>query len=193
MSFFGPRLPAPPARPSYRNPEWIEAPQNVVPASVALDVPLVRRPDLALWIAGGLAFPSGLSFDMHAVATGARAAPFLGLGNGSDPRVGVLLGDGRKVPTRPLRDLRPFLRRPDEPVLRWVRAGGSDRRSQASFWLWPLPPPGPLTFVCAWAEEGVEETRGSVDSERIRAAAGLAVEAWPDERPLAPSEDEVVI
>ncbi len=60
-------------------------------------------------------------------------------------------------------------------------------------WLWPLPPPGPLTFVCAWPAEGVEETHAQIDGAEILAASARAVELWPDDRPLPPSEDDVVI
>ena len=60
-------------------------------------------------------------------------------------------------------------------------------------WLWPLPPAGPLTFVCAWPAEGIEEISAQIDAAPILEAASRAIELWPDERPLPPSEDAVVI
>jgi hypothetical protein len=32
--------------------------------------------------------------------------------------------------------------------------GGSDRYWTQQYWCWPLPPPGPLTFVCEWPASG---------------------------------------
>jgi hypothetical protein len=36
--------------------------------------------------------------------------------------------------------------------------GGSDRRWDGDFWVSPLPPEGPVTFVVSWPRHGVTET-----------------------------------
>jgi hypothetical protein len=59
VSFFGDPAPPPPPTPSYRTPAWLGPPDNVLPATVALDVVLVRRPNLAIWVAHALVFDSG--------------------------------------------------------------------------------------------------------------------------------------
>jgi hypothetical protein len=51
----------PPAEPEYRPPEWSQPPENVMPAAFALDALVVRRDALAVWIADGLAHPTGLA------------------------------------------------------------------------------------------------------------------------------------
>jgi hypothetical protein len=40
---------------------------------------------------------------------------------------------------------------PDPPALRLVRWEGYDLLAwEVDVWLWGLPPPGPLAFVCRW-------------------------------------------
>jgi hypothetical protein len=55
-------------------------------------------------------------------------------------------------------------------------------------WIWdmeyrvrPLPPPGPLAFVCAWPGRGITSARVEVDGAAIREAADAAVTLWPDD------------
>ena len=45
----------------------------------------------------------------------------------------------------------------------------------------PLPPPGPLAFICAWPGRGIAASRTEVDGAAIRAAADTAVPLWPDD------------
>jgi hypothetical protein len=196
VSFFDQPPPAPPP-PDYRTPEWLAPPENVIPATVALDAVLVRRDDLAIWVADALVYPSGLSFGLFVQRRrpGDLHEPplFFGAPAADGPRFGVQLADGRKVLVEPLGDMRPFLERPTRAVLRPRSGSGGPGRSRAEMWLWPLPPPGALTFVCEWAAEGVPESRAQVDATTIVEAAGRAVEMWPDDRPLPPREEDVVI
>jgi hypothetical protein len=87
----------------------------------------------------------------------------------------------------------PYHRRPDQPVLRPRGGWGDSARTRVDLWLWPLPPAGPLTFVCAWPAENVDETSVKVEAEPIVAAAARAVEMWPDDRPLPSGEGDVLI
>jgi hypothetical protein len=200
MSFFDEpeAVPAPP--PSYRTPEWIGPPENVIPATVALDVVLVQRAVLAIWIADALVFPAGLTFAINVQRrqpSQRQPAPeppvFFGPVEPGGPRFGLQLADGRKVVVQRLGEMRPFLRQPDHPILRPRSGSGGGHLSRATMWLWPLPPAGPLSFVCAWPAEGIDETSAQIDTGPLLAAGARAVEMWPDDRPLPPSEDDVVI
>jgi len=197
VSFFDDAEAPPPAPPpDYRTPEWLAPPENVRPATVALDLVLVRRPDLAIWVSDALAYPAGLTFGVNVQTREARrepASPFFGETDAGEMRFGLMLADGRKVITQRLGDMRPFLDRPDRPILRPRSGSGGSNRSSAELWLWPLPPAGPLTFVLAWPAEGIDETSVETDATPIVAAAERAFELWPDDRPLPPSEDDVVI
>lgn len=176
---------------------WLGPPDNVLPATVALDVVLVRRPDLAIWVADALVFDSGLSFavNVHRREHRSEMTPpwFFGPDETDGPRFGLQFADGRKVLIQRSSDHKPLHVKPDEPILRPCSGSGGGHHSRADMWLWPLPPAGPLAFVCAWPAEGIEETSVQIDAEPILEATSRAIELWPDERPLPPSEDAVVI
>lgn len=62
--------------------------------------------------------------------------------------------------------------------------GGGLRHRSWSYWVSPLPPAGPVTFVCEWAAAGISETQISLDAQQILDAASHSVRLWPeDSRP----------
>lgn len=69
---------------------------------------------------------------------------------------------------------------PDSPVLMPQGGGGGMRRWSESFWLWPLPPEGRLSFVCEWPAFGIALTRADVDTAAIRDAAARSRALWDD-------------
>ena len=48
-----------------------------------------------------------------------------------------------------------------------------------SYWVWPLPPSGPVTFVCEWPAYDIAETRVTVEAALIIEAAERAVPLVP--------------
>ncbi|MDQ6947642.1 MAG: hypothetical protein M3256_15575 [Actinomycetota bacterium] len=62
--------------------------------------------------------------------------------------------------------------RPTTPILAGGGGGGGDGRFDMRYWVWPLPPPGKLTFLSEWPAHGLPLTRCEIDSEPIRTAAG---------------------
>jgi hypothetical protein len=193
VSFFEPR-PAgdePDEHVEYRTPAWREAPDNMLPASAALDVVLAATPEVGVSICGARVYPEGITFGLQLVRRSKsgeeeRYRPpllFHGPFREGDPRFGVAFADGRRAE---LHDRPPHEDGP--PAIRFAGGGGggSDRRWEGRFWLWPLPPEGPLTFAFTWPAKGIEETLVEVDSAPLRAAATRALELWPDERPEPP-------
>jgi hypothetical protein len=82
----------------------------------------------------------------------------------------VQFADGRKVTNL---DRYPFVPEdlpPDQPVLVEAGVGGEGGRlGRGAIWdlelaVQPLPPPGPLAFVCAWPARGIPETRVEIDA-----------------------------
>ncbi|WP_231861401.1 hypothetical protein [Frankia alni] len=55
----------------------------------------------------------------------------------------------------------------------------AEQTHRLRYWLWPLPPDGPLTFVAEFLARGLPESRVVVDGAVIRAAADRAVDLWP--------------
>ncbi len=76
---------------------------------------------------------------------------------------------------------------PAAPVLRLGGGGGSGGNWRQSVWIWPLPPPGRLTFVCQWPEAGIELTRNDIDAQPILDAAGRAQVIFSDAEPSEPA------
>lgn len=67
--------------------------------------------------------------------------------------------------------------------------GGGGRFYSEDYWVWPLPPPGPLAFVCEWPAYGIGLSRVEVEAERVRAAAADALAIWPEDDPFAEVEE----
>lgn len=65
------------------------------------------------------------------------------------------------------------------PMLHHSGGGATPSRANTTYWAWPLPPPGPLAFVCEWPKYAIPVTRQDIDGELIRRAAQGAVELWP--------------
>jgi hypothetical protein len=70
---------------------------------------------------------------------------------------------------------------PDQPVLVEGGGGVDDWSFDMDYRVRPLPPPGPLAFICAWPGRRISSSGMEVDSGAVRAAADTAVTLWPDD------------
>ena len=197
MSFFEPpeQVPDPPE--AHRQPAWLGPADNILGAAVPLRVVLARNENVALAITEATAFPNGVELNValrvRSLSREARQAlmhggPFHRHGlPGDDPaeippellRLGVLFADGRKATTL---DTRPWRveSEPTGPVLIQRGGGGGECSWDMRFWLWPLPPLGPLTFVAEWPLAGIAETHVATDAGPILEASTHAETLWPD-------------
>jgi hypothetical protein len=75
---------------------------------------------------------------------------------------------------------------PGRLVMLELGSSGSHRRWDGGFWVCPLPPEGPVTFIASWPRYGVAETRVELEGAAIREAAGRAVTLWSEEPELGP-------
>ena len=48
-----------------------------------------------------------------------------------------------------------------------------------SYWVWPLPPAGLMTFACEWAAYRITETSKQIEAEPIVRAARQSIRLWP--------------
>ena len=95
-------------------------------------------------------------------------------------RFGVEFADGRRATTI---DNRASHRdEPPEIVLMQRGGGGGGGGWEFGFWIWPLPPEGPLTFAVEWPSESVELTTSQLDVAPLLAAATRSEELWERRR-----------
>ncbi len=87
-------------------------------------------------------------------------------------RLGVEFGDGSKATNTEGRHAGAG--RPGTPVMNQRGGGGDGSSWRQTQWVWPLPPDGPLAFVCEWPSMGIPLTRAEVDSGAVRQAASRA-------------------
>ena len=186
---------APPAPPEpereYHPPPWLAPPANVLGCLVPLQLMLARTDTVAVAVAGVTAYPAGLELTVSVRRRGkgrtALEEPPFGFHRaprGEIPaevlRFGVQFADGRRATSLGGFSCPPE-QAPSHPTLTPRGGGGGGAQWDFGFWLYPLPPPGPLTFVCEWPSEGIELTRREIDGETIRQAAERAKVLWEDE------------
>jgi hypothetical protein len=191
MSFFD-RVPPPspepePDEPS--TPRWAR-PEAEFGGVVAAELLLARSDSAAIGVSGITAYRNGFEMELVVVLRKAnrRGRFFHDSFHGDfteDPlgpeilRLGVQFADGG-VATNLGRDLGyPGDDEPAGPMLMHGGGGGGDRRYDMRYWIWPLPPPGPVTFVCEWPALGIAESRAEVDGRAILDAAARSVAPWP--------------
>ena len=188
MSFFD-SVPSPAPVPSRPHHPW-DPPEAELPGVVAFRTLVLARTERAAVAVTGL---SAYSAGFEIFVTG-RFRPGTDTGPGERGpggpgsggplrsfRFGLQLADGTKVIGErggrgPDGDAEP-----DGPVLRMFLGGGSPRSSLSRWWVWPLPPAGPLEFVCEWPLLGIPESRAGLDAQSILDAAGQSIRLWPED------------
>ena len=149
-----------------RAPAWFSPPPNAVPAVQA--------------------YPTGLSLMLVARVRqrpGDRGSQRLMTYDPTSDqfvRLGVQFSDGRKA-TNLQRPRSPRAGEPPAGPLLTPRGSSETQGAwDATYWLWPLPPPGRLLIVAEWPALHLSETRAEVDADPILEAAALAVTLWPE-------------
>jgi hypothetical protein len=186
MGFFD-ELPAPEPEPVRRHHPW-EPPEAEFPGIVPMDTVVLGRTDqVAVAVTGISAFSAGMEIFLTArIRPSADRQDHLPGGprdlaaSRRSFRFGLQLADGSKAVGRgghrPDRGSEP-----GGPVL-WLFAGGGGPHSFVSrWWAWPLPPKGPLEFVCEWPTFGIAESRAGLDAQLILDAADRSIRLWPED------------
>jgi len=193
--FFEPPAPPPEPEPEPRQTPWFGPPGGTLPGVVALELVLAQTERVAVYVAQLLSYPTGFAFDVIAVSapgTEEELDPLLfGRHYRRRPRseeispemlrLGVQFSDGTKATNTSGRhfDSDP----PPGPVMQPAGGHGGGGSSQQTFWVWPLPPSGPLSFVCEWPVAEIALTRQQLDAQIILDAASRAQVLFPDHPP----------
>jgi hypothetical protein len=187
-----PREPDDPELDESPQPVWLNPPEDVLPGVVPMELIIGRSEQAVVMLAGLRAFPTGLAMNL-AVRTRVRVKRFdLNDEVFDGPyrhdrdddwrrdrlKWGFELADGRRAT-----NVDPWVggdpgSLPDHPVLSGGGGGGSDRSVDRDYWLWPLPPAGPLKIVCQWLKLGIEPTVSEIDGALAVAAAARSQPVW---------------
>ena len=173
-------------------------PDDVLGEAVPINFVLARTPRAAVTVQHITAYPTGFEFDvvvaariegeiwdpMHGLG-GFRGRPGQPGGEMADEilRFGIQYADGSKATSLGPPMIGPQDKRPEGPILQHQGGGGGGTVMTQRFWAWPLPPPGPLAFVCEWPKYGVPLTRheivnlGGAQTTSLRELIGLVEEA----------------
>jgi hypothetical protein len=157
-------------------------------------------PQVAVYLASVSAYPTGFTFDVFIVRADNEneLEPFdfehrmLAERTGEIPpgqlRLGFLFADGSKTTNTGgyFGWYDESGATPDAPLMSAMGGGGDDRVWHSSFWVWPLPPPGKLEFLCEWPGGEIPLTRSELDAAAIIAASSRAREAFSDDQASGP-------
>jgi hypothetical protein len=184
MRFLSRKPPARSLSPA-RTPHPWDPPQTEFPAIVPINtLQFGRSGDAAAAITGISAYSSGFEvFVTRLIRPGAPGiddpapgTPRAGLTAREPFQISVQLSDGSHViSSRPQGDSEPA-----GPILRPRGGGGTLHYQLLQWWAWPLPPSGPLEFICHWPALGPGDTRVRIDARVILDAAQRSIRLWPE-------------
>jgi hypothetical protein len=175
------------------HPPWLEPPRNEIGFAVPARLLLAQNDQVAVGLVNLVAYSTGVAFELAL-----RAAPghafghevLLGLGGfwqlapgqiGDDQivRFGVEFADGRRV-----LDMGAEPEGGDGPpaicLVPHGGGGGGGAVYEFGYWLYPLPPSGPVTFAVEWPAEGIPSTKRVLDASVIIDAGARATRLWND-------------
>jgi hypothetical protein len=170
-------------------------PENELPGGAGVSLVLGQSDDAAVGITNVEGFSTGWRFTLAVRLRRARAggrlhmlvSPHFEVALEERLLVGLAYADGRRASN--LHDAWPDETTDDDRLeLRPQDGGGGDRTHHQTYWVYPLPPEGPVTFVLAWPSFGLPETHTEFDSAAIRAAAERSRTLWPPQPPEEPEE-----
>lgn len=134
---------------------------------------LARTETVAVAVIGVWAFKAGFEFWVSARFHHAQPPAHGDMAPQESAHIGLQFADGRKAAnftTSPEAESTG----PPGLVLSTRGLGGGLRHREWSYWVWPLPPAGPVSFVCEWAAADIPEAQAMLDAQPILDAAGKA-------------------
>jgi hypothetical protein len=194
--FFGPQPQPPPEPPRREQPEWFGPPSGTLPGVVALELVLARSALAAVCVTRISAYPAGFAFELLTLSDadssedldphlmGFRHRRARAEGSDTQLRLGVQFSDGAKATSvGPRPGFAGRDEKPAAPVLHPQGGGGAPGGWRLGYWVWPLPPAGPLAFVCEWPAASIPLTRHDIDAQLVLDASARAQEIFPPGTP----------
>jgi hypothetical protein len=175
--------------------DWIHPPEDELGGIVPLDIEAIANPDLVIALTHLTVYPQGFSLRFIAL-TAAEPGELCSDDEGRDLalRFGVEFADGRRSDAKNhwiLRDGEdsehwrfPERLPPDRErdiFITGIGGGSLPTRHRCACWIWPLPPPGPLTLRAGWPAAGAPVQSIQIDAGTVLDAAAVSRPLWEDE------------
>ena len=184
-------------------PEWGGPPADTVAGLAPLSLLLAESEQVTVHLGDARAYPTGATMVLTArlkdpcsstdIGSGLRD-DLLGRGGGPVPALrgglwwGIDFPDGRHADARAARPetehpdcartsparAEDAAWRPAHPVLVPNAGVVEPAGIRVQYWLWPLPPPGPLTITCRWPEQRIDTTTAQLQARYLLDAAARA-------------------
>jgi hypothetical protein len=181
-----------------QRPTWFGPPDQELGVTVPVDRIVARSESGVVALSNAVVYSTGIVFDFAARARGLSRSQANRLfheqhlsGDAELPdsllRIGFEFADGRRASN--LGGLRAHGQimtpdaEPTEPVLMPTGGGGSETGTglvslRPAYWLWPLPPSGPLQIASEWPIVAIPLTTMEVDGGKLVEAARRPIDLW---------------
>ena len=164
-------------------------PQDEVGVLALASFVLARTLDVAVAVRSVTAFSDGLQLSVVVLFADEQAAEDVTWSlqdYGRSPgrfRLGCAYSDGRRATTG--RSDSPDVEKPGDetPHLVLLSSTASPLMWAGEYWLWPLPPAGPLVLGCRWPDRRIPETLAQLDAGPLLAAAESSRPVWEEPLP----------
>src|SRR3954451_1455201 len=184
-----------------RPPIWLGAPENELGVVVPEGIVLARSDRAVVALSHATVYSTGVGFEFVAVARGLVPSEAHRVFHDQHAfsedelpdamlRIGFELADGGRVSNfegwRAYRTLMDPDSEPRGPLL-FPHGGGGGNSSgsrvtmRPGYWLWPLPPPGPIRISCEWPFVDITLTTAEINSDALLRAARQSPGLWSEQ------------
>ncbi len=188
---------APPVREGVPpQPKWTGPPEDEVGVAVAARIVVALQPRLFIAVTDCVAYSNGFTFGLAVRSKDEIPPHMMGFGPhreaGDDAgiQVSIRFSDGRDSrgggpgPNRAVMDYyRDWSEGKDPPepvgpIIGQHGGGGGGQHWDFRYFIWPLPPDGPVTITCKWPARGLQTAGKELNGTAIRAAGLKSHSVW---------------
>jgi hypothetical protein len=177
-------------------PRWSGPPDDEVGVAVAARMVLASPPRLFIAVTDCVAYSNGFTFGLAVRSKDEIPPEGMGFGHhtehGDDDgiQISIRFSDGRDSragglgPSRAVMDYYQEWsegKDPPEPlgpIIGQQGGGGGGHRWDFNYFIWPLPPDGPVTITCKWPARGLQTAGKELNGTAIRAAGLKSHSVW---------------